>query len=212
MDELDVAQRNMSCAYPLAEEAETEIGLLKENGRESAWSRRDVETLFAAFDRWLQDPRLLDPKDVSLLRVTILNELTWLISEPLIGDRAWEHIRGIARELGKEDSNGLRESWIIAAFETFAEPPEIPEFLDKLFSLAADEDTRWAVFGAYDNVPWRLRPHAQKYSNGKITDDDCDRWLIESDRQDDEVLMQRTNEANKLEMAAPRKPCDQFGS
>ena len=186
----------MSALCPLVEEAEVEMNLLKEKGRESSWSQPDVEAIFEAFDKWLRHPEFLSPKDDSYLRCTVLNELTWLISDPIVGDQAWEYIRRIAKDLGKEDAHQLRESWLIAAFETFAGPPAIPEFLEKLFSLAGDKDTRWAVFGAYDNVPWRLRPHARKYSNGMITDEDCDVWLIESDRGNDEVLMQRSQPDN----------------
>lgn len=177
--------------YPLADEAEAEIAELRAKGAENGWTQADREALFAAFDRWLADPRLLDREDPGLLRVTVLNELTWLVSDPVIGDDAWEHIRGITKELGREDHDGLRESWIIANFELTAEAPEVPEFLERLFSLAGEAETRWAIFGAYENVPWRLRPHARKYSKGLITDDDCDEWLIEQERGDDEVLMRR---------------------
>ena len=160
--------------YPLADEAEAEIGALKAKGKESGWEQPDIDALIRAFDKWLQHPRLLDPEDESLLRVTVLNELTWLISEPVVGEHAWEHIRDIAKRLGRDDPHELRESWRIATFE-----------------LAADEDTRWAVFSAYESVPWRLRPHAHKYSKGMITDEDCDDWLTTQGHFEDEILMMR---------------------
>jgi len=177
--------------YPLADEAEAEIQQRKEQGKVAGWSEPNVQALFQVFDRWLKHPKLLDPNDESLLRVTVLNELTFLISEPIIGRHAWEHIRSIAKELGQDeaDHHALRESWRIATFELAAEPPEVPDFLEKLFTLAGDKDTRWAVFAAYENVPWRLRPHAHKYSAGQITDEDCDRWLIEEGWGEDEFLM-----------------------
>jgi glutathione S-transferase len=177
--------------HPLADEAEGELHELMTKGEANGWARADREALFAAFDRWLADPRLLDREDLSLLRVTVLNELTWLLDHPVIGDDAWDHLRGIAKELGREDHDGLREAWIIATFELAAEVPEVPWFLEKLFSFAGDGETRWAVFGAYENVPWRLRPHARKYAKGLITDEDVDAWLIEQERGDDEVLMGR---------------------
>ena len=162
---------------------------LKEKGKNSGWSQPSVDALFETFSRWLQHPRLLDPKDDSLLRVTVLNEITWLISDPIVGHQAWEYIRRIAKDLGQTDPYDLRESWRFATFELAAEPPECSWFLEKLFTLAGDKDTRWAVFGAYENVPWRLRPHARKYSKGGITDKDCDQWLIEEGWGDDEFLM-----------------------
>lgn len=176
---------------PLVDEAEAEIGTLKAKGKDSGWEQADLDALFRAFERWLQHPRLLDAKDESLLRVTVLNELTWLVSEPIVGDHAWRHIRDIAKLLGRDDPHELRESWRIATFELAAEAPECPEFLEKLFGLAADEDTRWAVFSAYENVPWRLRPHAHKYSKGMISDEDCDNWLTTQGHFDDEILMMR---------------------
>jgi hypothetical protein len=176
---------------PLVDEAETEIAGLAARGEENGWMKEDRAALFAAFDRWLEHPRLLDRGDVGMLRWTVLNELTWLVSDPVIDDDAWEHIRGIAKELGRDDHDGLREAWIIANFELAAEAPEVPRFLERLFSFAADAETRWAIFGAYVNVPWRLRPHARKYSQGLITDEDVDAWLIEQERGDDEVLMRR---------------------
>jgi hypothetical protein len=176
---------------PLTDEAEDEIGALKIKGEANGWKQPDIHALFQAFDKWLGHPRLLDPKDTSFLRFAVLNELTWLISTPIIGAHAWEHIRGIAKRLGPEDPHELRESWRIATFELAAEPPECPDFLEKLFTLAQDEDTRWAVFSAYENFPWRLRPHAIKYSNGLISDQDCEQWLINQNLGDDEILMQK---------------------
>jgi hypothetical protein len=177
---------------PFADEAEAEIHALKDQSRASGWKQTHVDALFHVFDRWMNHPRLLDPNDQGLLRMTVLNELTFLISEPIVGDHAWEYIRSVVRKLGHEDHHELRVSWLIATFELAAEAPEVPHFLEKLFSLAGDKNTRWAVFGAYKNVPWRLRPHAHKYSKGKITDDDCDQWLIEEGWGEDEFLMQRT--------------------
>ena len=174
---------------PLVAEAEEEIGTLKQQGEASGWPQPDREALFRAFDRWLAHPRLLEPAEESFLRLTVLNELTWLIGKPEIGEQAWDYIRGVAKRLGQEDPHGLRESWIITTFELAAEPPEQRDFLEDLFSLAADEETRWAVLGAYRNVPWRLRPHAHKYSKGLISDEDCDRWLIDQGLGDDEILM-----------------------
>lgn len=191
--------------YSLADEAEAEIGALKAKGRASGWEQSDIDALLRTFDRWLQHPRLLDPEDESLLRVTILNELTWLISEPVVGEQAWEHIRGIAKLLGRDDPHELRESWRIAAFELAAEPPECPDFLMKLFSLAADADTRWAVFAAYENCPWRLRPHAHKYSKGMVSDQDCDRWYIDQGLGNDEILMQ-TNHGKEAPASAGDMP------
>ena len=178
---------------PITDEAEDEIGELKIKGEANGWKQSDIDALFQAFDKWLEHPRLLDPKDASFLRFAVLNELTWLISTPIIGKHAWEHIREIARRLGPEDPYELRESWRIATFELAAEPPECPDFLEKLFTLAGDEDTRWAVFAAYENFPWRLRSHAHKYSKGLISDQDCDQWLIDRNLGDDEILMQKGN-------------------
>jgi hypothetical protein len=177
--------------YPFADEAGGELQRLKEKGKASRWIQSALEELFQAFARWMKHPQFLDPNQESRLRVTVLNEITFLISEPIVGNHAWEYIRGVARELGQDDPHDLRESLRIATLELAAEPPDVPDFLEKLFSLAGDKDTRWAVFAAYENVPWRLRPHAHKYSAGQITDEDCDRWLVDEGWGEDEFLMRK---------------------
>ena len=79
----------------------------------------------------------------------------------------------------------------ISTFEVIAEAPAIEGDLHRLFAMAANPHRRWAVFAAYENVPWRLRPHARKYSEGLVSDDDCDEWLRSQDCGDDEVLISR---------------------
>ena len=83
----------------------------------------------------------------------------------------------------------MQEQLRIASFEIAAEPPEFAPTLELLFSLASNPDTRWAVFAAYENYPWRLRPHALKYSKGTVTHQDCDDWLISQGHGDDECLL-----------------------
>ena len=175
----------------LADEAEEQIEALRKAAADTGWGEPETAALFEAFDRWLSHPQLLDPEDKSLLRVRVLNLITWLIDEPTVGERAWDHIRQIAKSLAHEDPHDLRESWRIATFELAAEPPECPGFLKRLFGLAADPDTRWALFSAYENYPWRLRPHAAKYGADLVSDEDVDNWLISQDLHDDEILMMR---------------------
>ncbi len=86
----------------------------------------------------------------------------------------------------------MKEALRIASFEIAVEPPEYSPSLELLFALASDPETRWAVFAAYENFPWRLRPHAKKYSAGAITDDDCDHWLTTQGLYEDEILMSKT--------------------
>ena len=86
----------------------------------------------------------------------------------------------------------MKECLRISIFEVVAEPPEYAPYLELLFSLSAAPETRWAVFAAYENYPWRLRPHAKKYSAGAVTDDDCDHWLTTQGLYEDEILMIKT--------------------
>lgn len=188
----------MQSKDPCTDEAESEIGDLKARGEANGWTQADRDALFEAFEKWLEHPRLLDPEDTGSLRITVINELTWLIPKPVIGEHAWECIRRLAKRLGPEDPHQLRESLRIATFELAAEPPLCVDFLEKLFTLAEDEDTRWAVLAAYENFPWRLRPHARQYSKGLISDQDCDEWLIEQGLGDDEVLMRGSRSVQDL--------------
>jgi hypothetical protein len=171
----------MGSELSLAEQAEIQIDTAVVRGKSGGWNQAAIEELCGVIKSWLEHPRFLDPNDRSLLRVTVLNTITSLLAEPIIGDHVWEIMRSLAREIGRngEDFHGLRDSLRIATFELAAEPPEVPDFLRKLFSLAGDKDTRWAVFAAYENTPTRLRLHARRYSGGQVTDEDCDHWLIE---------------------------------
>ena len=177
---------------PLADAAKAEIEALWRSGQANEWSEPSIDALFNAIKRWLDHPELLNPASVGLLRVTVLNELTWLIPEPIVGERAWELIKDFAAGLARNDPHGLRESLRIATLELAAGPPEDPDALRMLFTLAEAEDTRWAVFAAYEMFPWRLRHHARKYSNGLVTDDDCDAWFEEQCLENDEILMDRS--------------------
>lgn len=173
----------------LADRAEDEIGTLLKHGHANGWTPGDIQMLMKCFSKWMQHPHFLDHTD--LLRTRVLNELTFLLSEPPVGDPVWEFIRTLAKRVAAVDPHGLRASLRVATFELAAEPPEYPPFLKRLFSLAADEDTRWAVFAGYEKFPWRLRPHAHKYSVGMISDEDCDQWLTEEGWADDEILMRK---------------------
>ncbi len=78
----------------------------------------------------------------------------------------------------------------VTILEVLAEPPDVDYLPDCFF---AGGECRYAMGGlaAYENYPWRLRPHAHKYSRGLVTDDDCDQWLIDQDLGHDEILMAR---------------------
>lgn len=170
-----------------AERAEEEIGTLKRACIESGFAAPQREALWAAFGRWVIHP--LFAQYPGMLRCMVLNELTFTLSHEELIDEAWGFIGDLVEEWDLSSLGSLKESLRISTFEVFAEAPEVPKYLELLFSLARNPRTRWAVFAAYENVPWRLRPHAQKYSGGSISDDDCDQWLIDQGLGEDEILM-----------------------
>ncbi|MCB9913459.1 MAG: hypothetical protein H7A46_21450 [Verrucomicrobiales bacterium] len=180
----------MTANRPLVEVAEAEIDAAVAGCEASAYSKASRDALWSVFHRWLADPRLLSGT-ASQLRVTVLNELTIRVGDEHLRNEAWEILRELARRYSDDDPEGMGISLKIAAFEVFAEPPEVPYTLELLFTLAEEPETRWAVFAAYENLPWRLRPHAVKYSQGRITDADCDAWLRSRGLGDDEYLMPR---------------------
>jgi len=169
----------------LASGAEAEIRDLRlrfENAEASAGE------LQQGIEKWLRYP---DFGEDSELCTTMLNELAQCLSDETLRPGAWDILSRLAVEWGERGAAELQEALRITIFEVLAEPPEIEYTLELLFSLAGDSGTRWAVFAAYENYPWRLRPHARKYSRGLVTDDDCDQWLIEQDLGHDEILMAR---------------------
>lgn len=122
------------------------------------------------------------------LRCLVLNELTFCLGGEL-EDEAWGLVGELAERWDGAYLGNLMESIRISTFEVIAEAPEVEDGLIQLFAMARNPHRRWAVFAAYENVPWRLRPHAHKYSGGSITDQDCDDWLINEGYGEDEILM-----------------------
>lgn len=182
----------MTAEDTLADQAESEIHDALSTCESEGYSKERRDELWQVFKRWLHDPRLL--ADTCQLRVTILNELTFRLGDEQLKKEAWIIFRELARKYSDNDPEGMGSSLIISTFEVFAEPPEVPRTLRLLFSLADEPETRWAVFAAYENYPWRLRPHASKYSSGMISDADCDNWLRERRLGDDEYLMPNRSE------------------
>jgi hypothetical protein len=180
---------NKSEELALAEVAEAEVGAALAACRRAGSHESARESLWQVIERWVADP--LFAEGYNQLQVAVLNELQFATGEPDLEDAAWEIIRKLAAKWEEEGALNLKEMLRIATFELAAEAPEQAPSLVRLFSLAQDSLTRWAVFAAYENVPWRLRAHARKYSGGSVTDRDCDEWLVSQDLGDDEILMQR---------------------
>ncbi len=172
----------------LAGRAGSEIQRLKIEAHEASYSELSREALWDKFREWIAHP--VFAQYPGMLRCTVLNELQFCLSEEELRDETWAMIGQLVDRWDKESLGSLVESIRIASLECIAEPPENPGNLRRLFKLAANPHTRWAVFEAYRNVPWRLRPHAHKYSEGLVTDSDCDDWLAE-DHYDDEILMSK---------------------
>ena len=133
--------------------------------------------LWEIFRHWMDHPEFRQGE--CMLRTVVLNELGSLLSHDLYRAAAWSLLSDLAAQYPEGDSCGMPTSLVIAVFEVCAEPPEYPATLRLLFSLASNPKTRWATFAAYWHYPWRLRPHARKYSDGTVTEADCDGWLIE---------------------------------
>jgi hypothetical protein len=83
----------------------------------------------------------------------------------------------LARRYPLGDEYGLGEDLVIATFELAAEPPEVPYFLELLFSLAKTPETRWAIFAAYRHFPDRFARHIRDYAHGSVTLQQYDAWL-----------------------------------
>lgn len=170
-----------------ADVAQAEIHEAKTECREFDFDDDSRQKLWGVFRKWMDDPRCSD--SFSGLSVIVLNELCFTLADEALWAEAWDLIRRTALQAKRRNQTVLMESLRIAIFELAAEPLAYPKMLELLFSLADEPDGRWAVFSAYRSCPWRLRPHARRYSNGLVTDSDCDGWLIENGYGGDEVLM-----------------------
>ena len=177
MDEID----------KLAEQAEAEIHEMKRQCQAAGHDAQSRTNLWKVIQAWVGHPRF--DEGFNALEVVVLNELEFTLSDELLRSEGWRLIAELAGRWHREGNETRKEALRIASFEIAAEPPEYAPTLELLFSLTSDPDTRWAVFAAYENFPWRLRPHARKYSGGSITDDDCDEWLTSLGLYQDEILM-----------------------
>jgi hypothetical protein len=179
----------MSESNQLAEAAVSELHEALGRCLDFGAGEEAIAVLWATVERWVGMPEF--KTGCEALQVGVLNELTFATAESGSSAVAWEVIRRLAVKWELEKESDLKEMLRVTTFEIAAEAPEDPPSLVRLFSLAADRLTRWAVFAAYENVPWRLRPHALKYSGGTVSDADCDEWLASRNLGDDEVLMAR---------------------
>ena len=187
----------------LHDEASQEVDAAELACKTAGYTAESCGDLWNVFDRWLKHPEFL--KETTILRAYILGELTTLLGEEVLRERAWDKLTALAKQYSVIDPTGIKASLRIMAFEVFAEPPAVPYNLKLLFSLAHDPITRWAVLDSYQNFPWRLRPHAHKYSNGSVTDQDCDQWLREQGLGKDEFLI-HTSESGRDGRIAPATP------
>lgn len=172
----------------LAEQAESELQELKDLAKAAGYTNAAREALWTRFREWIAHPMFAQYP--GMLRCVVLNELQFSLSIEELSTETWQLIGELVEKWERESLGGLMDAIRIASLECVAEPPERPHDLRQMFKLAANPHTRWAVFAAYKNVPWRLRPHALKYSEGAITDGDCDDWLAD-DHWEDEVLMSK---------------------
>jgi hypothetical protein len=159
----------------LADEAEEEIDAALECSKASGHAPEQRAAFWQTIRRWLQHPDLLG--EDGYLRITIHNQIIFRTSIPELKDEAFALMRELASQYQPAVDPDMCESLVISIFECFAEPPEYPETLHFLHSLAADLRTRWATFEAYRLCPWWLPVHAEKYAAGHVTPEDCEAWF-----------------------------------
>ncbi|RYD33073.1 MAG: hypothetical protein EOP87_11675 [Verrucomicrobiaceae bacterium] len=165
----DEAQRR------LADDAEAEIEAALDRSKASGHAPEQRAAFWQTVRRWLQHPDLLG--EDGYLRITVHNQIIFRTSIPEMKDEAFALMQELASQYQPAADPGMCESLVISIFECFAEPPEYPETLHFLHSLAADARTRWATFEAYRLFPWWLPVHSEKYSAGNVTPADCEAWF-----------------------------------
>ena len=151
---------------------------------EAEYSSLDICDIESFFRDWTSRHTFLH--STGELQITVLNELTWCLSDPLNVEKAFSVLTDLAIEW--KDSSSLADTLIITTFEIFVEPPEVSDTLKLLFSLAEVEGARWVIFASYRNCPLRIKSHAEKYSNGLISDKDIKDWHISIGLDDNKDL------------------------
>ncbi len=172
----------------LAEQAEAEIQLLKDQCAAACYDTHSREALWAGIMGWIKHPRFAEGKPVTHLQCVVLNELQFTLSTTELRDEGWALICELAKTWKRERNESLMAALNIASFEIIVDPPQGHEELKRLFTLAANPEARWAVFAAYENYPWLLQEHACLYSEGAVSDTDCERWLKERGLGNPELL------------------------
>lgn len=176
----------------VAEQAEREIQEAKQRCSDAGFDVASREEIWAAIRRWIEYPGF--EASFNMLETVVLNELEFTLANPVLRGEGWQLITDLAGRWKRENNDIMMEALNIASFEIAAEPPECADTLELLFRLYAEPDTRWAVFAAYENFPWRLKEHAKKYSNGSVSAEDCDRWLEAQGLGTEELLAKRLRE------------------
>lgn len=177
--------------------AKAEIASAKRHCIDSGYEAGARAALWDTFRIWIAHPEF--SKGFNALETTVLNELQFTLADPSLRDEGWALIAELAALWERENNVIMKECLRVASFEVAAEPPEYSPALELLFSLATTPETRWAVFAAYEHCPWRLRPHAAKYAANSVTDQDCDRWLLDQGHGNDEVLMSHQHPIQKMD-------------
>ena len=198
--------KKMQAHEELPDRAEAEIERAASQCRSENYTATALSDLWDLIKSWTEHPDFITDTDSSL-RSSVLNNITFLLEDDHLRQGVWSIIRDLAAQFGDDDPTGMGISITISTFEIAAEPPEVDYFLDLLFSLADQPSTRWAVFAAYEHYPWRLRPHARKYSKGCVSDEDCDSWLRTQGLEDDEYLI-----TNRSEQAGADQPATAPGT
>lgn len=160
----------------LSKQAEVDIQRARETCLKAGFDGASRKLLWEVLNCWIRHPMF--DNDFNLLETVVLNELVFNLCVPELKTEGWNLITQLTAKWEREGNALRKESLRIACFEIAAEPPDDASTLELLFSLARNPETRWAVFSAYENFPERLSKHARLYSNGSVTDRDCDEWLI----------------------------------
>lgn len=108
--------------------------------------------------------------------IGVLNEAAALIPHPKFRDAGWRFYRVLAEDAGRQECE-LRTRLTTGLFEIIAEPPWFTADVELLFSLLESENTRWAVFAAYEHYPRTFQRHIALHGRNRISPEEFATWL-----------------------------------
>lgn len=98
---------------------------------------------------------LLADKELGFI---VFGQLARLLDDERYCDEVWEYVKSVIKGFEQDDSD-LQSALAVSTLVWIPEDPVHWKWVKRLFDLAHEARTKWAVFSAYENLPARFADH-----------------------------------------------------